>query len=67
MKVKNSTYIYRETTTNKNLVENFLELSHRTLFKLNTEDINRPHFNNVAQKMIKINTIGEFPKREKIC
>jgi len=38
-----------------------------TLLKLNTKDINRCHYTNVARRMIKINTIRALPKRTIIC
>jgi len=40
---------------------NFLKLNHKTLSKLNIKDINECHCTNIAQKMIKIYTIGVVP------
>jgi len=39
LKMKNLTQIYTKIATNKSLVENFLDLNHKTLLELNTEDI----------------------------
>jgi len=64
--VKNSTHNFVYTTSNKSLVENFLELNHNTLPKLNTEDFNGRHSTDVAQRMIKkTNTTRVVPKRAK--
>jgi len=66
-KAKNSTHNYTKNATNKSLVENFVQLNHRTLSKLNIKDVNGHHYTNITWKMIEINIniIGVVPKRAK--
>jgi len=67
LKVANSTQNNTKTSTNKSLVEDFLKLNHKTLWELNTKDINECHCTNIVWRMSKINTTRVVPKRAKIC
>jgi len=61
-KVMNSTYNYTTTATNKFFIENVLELKHKTLSKLNIEDVIGLHCMSIAKKMIQTNSIGIVPQ-----
>jgi len=63
----NSTDNPTVTTINKFLVENFLELNHKTWSKLNTKDTIKLHYTNIAQTMVQINSSRPLPKREKFA